>query len=302
MIKAAWKILDGSDSPTRFHTMLSYVYTPPSESPEDSSRDMLEDKRLALVGLRHVVHKTVSDPAAGCGRRTSTSITIPPWIEVKAGKLQGPLQLLQPRVRQNETLPAINTMPLRSCKPEVNSPSQTASPAKSARVIGLQPDAQKLNDSYRDLLTGTVWYNYRLISTQWPTKSNDPTDPTGAPGSRVPSKQRRWRRTFKRPRAQRFLGCARCHNIATDTACKNADFTYILSRAKVSKSARMNTDSIGICSFRSQASSPASPHPEAGTGGGSQRTAAQERVVASRLKKNTPQAAETLPTSTCCCQ
>jgi len=26
--------------------------------------------------------------------------------------------------------------------------------------------------------------------------------------------------------------CIRCHNIATDTAQKNADFTYILSRAK----------------------------------------------------------------------
>jgi hypothetical protein len=224
MIKAAWKILDGTDSPTHFHTMLAYVYTPPSDNPKIAASCV--KKTLALVGL-HVVHKTVSDPQWVWS--TYEHIDNDPTAdEVKAGTVQDHYNYYNRAC--NTTKCPVNTVPPRPWNPN-QQPFPDGFTSQIARVIGLQPDAQKLNDAYRDLLAGTVWYNYRLISTQWPTKSNNPTDPTGAPAPQFLANTTM--ETYIQGRVPNVSSsCIRCHNIATDTAQKNADFTYILSRAK----------------------------------------------------------------------
>src|SRR6185503_7331521 len=42
-------------------------------------------------------------------------------------------------------------------------------------------EVTSLNKSFQGLLKGTVWENYMLLTTQWPSDFASKTDPTGAP-------------------------------------------------------------------------------------------------------------------------
>ncbi len=74
MVKASWKVLDGNDNPSSFHTVDALVYTPgnsdPSKGPVVAESCVAEP--VGLVGCG-IVHKTTSAPR---GRVWSTSSTL----------------------------------------------------------------------------------------------------------------------------------------------------------------------------------------------------------------------------------
>ncbi|POG10047.1 hypothetical protein BGP84_10030 [Pseudomonas putida] len=66
-------------------------------------------------------------------------------------------------------------------------PSKKATPSQIVREIPLTAATHQLNAQWQGALKGTVWANYQLISTQWPTDPADnceipsPTNPLGTP-------------------------------------------------------------------------------------------------------------------------
>ncbi len=48
-------------------------------------------------------------------------------------------------------------------------PKEQRKPVQVSRVTPIPKDTQAMNGRYQDLLRGTVWQNYQLVATQWPT-------------------------------------------------------------------------------------------------------------------------------------
>ena len=90
-----------------------------------------------------------------------------------------------------------------------------------------------MNASFQGLLKGTVWANYMLISTQWPTNATSKTDPTGLPAPTYLANTTL--ETYIQGKVpQSSSNCIACHNNATTlhTPATPSDFTYILENAK----------------------------------------------------------------------
>jgi hypothetical protein len=60
---------------------------------------------------------------------------------------------------------------------EQNRPVDNPDPVQVVRVMPVHPSTRATNDHYREALAGTVWANYRLVVTQWPTQTKDPSKP-----------------------------------------------------------------------------------------------------------------------------
>lgn len=220
MIKAAWKVLAASDDPTRFHTIVAFVYTPPSTTPRIA--ESCTKQTMALVGL-HVVHKTESEPQWVWS--TFEQIDNDPTSgEVSSGSLQAHYNFFDPRCGVQCVA---NRPPPRPWNPNIQ-PFPAGFKSQIERLLGTTPDVDALNSSFQGILT-KPWSSYRLISTQWPTRQN-PTDPTGNPAPVILANTTM--ETYIQGRVpQSSSSCIRCHNIAVDKASKSSDFTYILERA-----------------------------------------------------------------------
>ena len=90
-----------------------------------------------------------------------------------------------------------------------------------------------MNAAFQGLLKGTVWANYMLISTQWPTNATSPTDPTGAPAPTFLANTT-LETYIQGSVPQSSSNCIACHNNATTlhAPATPSDFTYILENAK----------------------------------------------------------------------
>jgi hypothetical protein len=86
-------------------------------------------------------------------------------------------------------------------------------------------EAQKL---LRSVNPKSVWANYQLISTMWPT---DPKQPFGAPAP--PFLANTTLETYIQGTVPNVSSnCIECHNNATMTVPVASDFTYVLQRAQ----------------------------------------------------------------------
>ncbi len=77
----------------------------------------------------------------------------------------------------------------------------------------------------------SVWLNYELVSTQWPTNASSRIDPTGVPAPSFLANTT-LESYIQGEVKQTSSSCMACHNNATTTAGKSADFTYLLQRAQ----------------------------------------------------------------------
>lgn len=237
MVKAAWKILNAStDDPSRFHTTRALVITP---GPEETCAE----QTVGLVGL-HIGHKTQASPQ---------------WIwstfeHVDNAPVQG--EVLAAGAQYNYFQPdcddcnAVNTPPPQPWNIDEEPLSDNARKSQVERAIALSEDTKKLNTKVQSALGDSVWANYHLISTQWPT------DASGA-NQQQPSAQNGWCSGLNRVDgtgnpAPSFLAnttletyiqgtvpqasssCIHCHLNATMAAGLNnfSDFTYLLERAQ----------------------------------------------------------------------
>lgn len=110
------------------------------------------------------------------------------------------------------------------------------------REIPITAATQQLNAQWQGALKGTVWANYHLISTQWPTAPADdcqvpsPTNPLGTPAPNFLANATL--ETYNQGTTpQASSSCMECHNNATTRVTQSprtsfADFTFLLERAQ----------------------------------------------------------------------
>jgi hypothetical protein len=158
-VKAAWKQLGPGDDATKFYTVVATLIDP-------VTGDQILDVTMGLVGL-HIITRTNSAPQ---------------WVwstfEHVANAPDAPTSDAQPPPPPAGSHFNFNdptkTQPASGYgfQPQNTQPVADPQPTQITRVLNnpLINDqwTQCLNSTMQANLTGTVWANYRLVTTQWP--------------------------------------------------------------------------------------------------------------------------------------
>lgn len=219
MVKAAWVKMGEKFDAKKFHTSTALVYNNPAENQGTKGSCSLET--VGLVGL-HIAHKTKSEPQWVWS--TFEHIDNAPTT----GELIKKTQYNYFDITCTDC--KVNQPPDRPWNPAI----PFTKPSQVERVIPITEDAKLLNRRYQAALAkavpGSVWVNYQLISTQWPTAATNPTDPTGIPAPSYLANTTL--ETYIQGQVrQTSSSCISCHNNATTTDGMFSDFTYLLQRA-----------------------------------------------------------------------
>lgn len=234
MVKSAWKVISAADK-NRFHTQTVLVYTPASQNPKYPAS--CSTKLMGLTGL-HIGHKTNS--ASQWLWSTFEHVDNAPTEEdVASKKFKAKYNYYNPKCSAAKCPP--NQVPPRPWNP-------TKVSAFRSQVVRMNmfkgnefafTSAAARNADALKLLLGvsnnSVWKNYELISTMWPTNTGQcqatPGDPLGTPAPNFLAN------TTLETYIQGMVpnvssNCIECHNNATMTTPVPSDFTYILQRAQ----------------------------------------------------------------------
>jgi hypothetical protein len=171
MLKVSWKILsDGDPQAKTFHTVQALVLTPPIPN---AAAQKCFPETLGLIGF-HAVHKTASRP-----QWIWTSFehvkNVPDSDEVKhPEELNSTYNFYNKDCKGACT---VNATPPRPWDPDPNPPPKRELKFRpddsfKSQIVRetVQTDAAKhMNAIFQSMLKGTVWENYMLISTQWPS-------------------------------------------------------------------------------------------------------------------------------------
>ncbi len=246
MIKTAWRLLTDQDDASRYYTIRAHVYTPPVGDDPASCRT----QTVGLVGL-HIGHKTQ---------------TLPQWVwstfeHVDNAPTEGEVDPSRSysfyRHDRADCDGCTNAPPPQPWNPH-NAPVPPDRQSQVVREVPISPVTQRLNAAVRPLLAGSVWANYELVGTQWPTQASD----SGQSGF-VPSAASNWCMPLNRRRQdgvpqptvlanttletyiqgtdpQTSSSCLNCHLNATIAGPREggttrnlfSDFTYLLERAQ----------------------------------------------------------------------
>ncbi|KMM82922.1 hypothetical protein SAMN04490203_1834 [Pseudomonas taetrolens] len=235
MVKASWKVLDGNDRPGSFHTVAALVYTPGNSDPNKGPvvAESCKAEPVGLVGL-HIVHKTSSAPQWIWS--TFEHVNNVPEKTTPVSERTGPY-LFYNASSQAE----VNQPPPRPWNPQVK-----ATPSQIVREEPLTDATKSLNSTYQTLLRtvnpDSVWANYQLISTQWPTLTGQPpcqiskTVPLGKPAPAFLANAT-LETYIQGTVPQASSSCIACHGNAATHVTESprtsfADFTYLLERAQ----------------------------------------------------------------------
>ncbi|MBZ5493960.1 MAG: hypothetical protein LAO76_23815 [Acidobacteriia bacterium] len=224
MVKTAWKMISPADK-ARFHSEKVLVYTPASENPKYPARCTIQT--AGLVGM-HIGHKTQAAPQWLWSTFEHVD-NVPTDAEVKSGKLKASYNYYNPKCKACK----MNQVPPRPWKPTMVSTfhsqivrmNQFNFPIYAASAATRNVDAQK---QLKGVNPKSVWQNYELISTMWPT---DPKQPFGAPAPTFLANTTL--ETYIQGTVPNVSSnCIECHNNATMTVPVPSDFTYVLQRAQ----------------------------------------------------------------------
>jgi len=165
MLKVSWKILSSSEIEAKnFHMVKALVLTPPILN----AARMCLPETLGLVGF-HAVHKTASRP-----QWIWTSFehlkNVPDKDEVTAKKFNGPYNFYSVNCKDGCTE---NATPPRPWDPdpalELKFRRDDSFKSQIVRETPLTPATKNMNAIFQSMLANSVWKNYMLISTQWPS-------------------------------------------------------------------------------------------------------------------------------------
>lgn len=234
MVKAAWKVINPADK-SRFHTQTVLVYSPASQNPKYPAS--CSTKTMGLVGL-HVGHKTNS--AAQWLWSTFEHVdNVPTEADVASGKLKAKYNYYDPKCPASKCPP--NQVPPRPWNPTKVSAFHSQIVRMNmfkGNEFAFESAAARNADALKLLLgvsSSSVWQNYELISTMWPTNTGQcqasPGDPLGTPAPNFLAN------TTLETYIQGMVpnvssNCIECHNNATMTTPVPSDFTYVLQRAQ----------------------------------------------------------------------
>jgi hypothetical protein len=235
MVKSSWKVIQERDKP-RFHSEDVMVCSPASVNPKHPASCKVQT--MGLVGL-HIAHKTKS--ASQWLWSTFEHVdNAPTDEEVKTGNLKAKYNYYNPQCKAADC--PVNQIPPRPWNPAEISKFHTQVvrndlfnlPIYAASASARNADAEKLLASVNPK---SVWQNYKLISTMWPTNPGScaavPGDPLGTPAPTfLANTTLETYLQHKRPQPNVTSQCILCHNNATMTVPVPSDFTYILQRAQ----------------------------------------------------------------------
>jgi hypothetical protein len=167
MLKVSWKILSPEEIQAKnFHMVQALVLMPPSPDPKAERRCLAET--LGLIGF-HAVHKTVSRP-----QWIWTSFehvrNVPDRDEVAANKFDGPYNFFNVNCKGDCTP---NATPPRPWDPEpaleLKFRKDDSFKSQIVRETPLGHATANMNKVFHSMLQDTVWTNYMLVNTQWPS-------------------------------------------------------------------------------------------------------------------------------------
>jgi hypothetical protein len=165
MLKVSWKILTPEEIAAKnFHMRRALVLMPPGDK-----RPCL-DRTLGLIGF-HAVHKTVGRPQwiwTSCEHVKN----VPDRNEVRANKLDSSYNFFN--VKCKADCPAENATPPYPWDPdpalELRFRQDDSFKSQIVRETPLTDAAKNMNAVFHSMLPAkSVWQNYMLLSTQWPS-------------------------------------------------------------------------------------------------------------------------------------
>jgi len=231
MIKASWKVLGTGDDPAKFHTITGLVFTPGVKG-----RDGTCVKRtLGLIGF-HVGHKTRFNPQ-WVWTTFEHVRNVPDEADTSdRKKLSGRFNFFNADCDIGQC--PFNQTPKGRWDPAVQ-PFPGGFRSQIVRVIPVTTDAAAINAKSQAVgkVKESVWANYMLVSTQWPTDRANQIDKSGVPAPTFLANTTL--ETYSQGRdPQASSSCIGCHLNATtaragdsDEQVKSSDFTYILEKA-----------------------------------------------------------------------
>jgi hypothetical protein len=166
MLKVSWKVLDWPNERQNFHTIDALVLMP--RDLNEPGKPPCLRKTLGLVGF-HVGHKTE-------GRRQWiwTSFehikNVPEQREVDNKQEQGPYNFY--KVGCDTRQCRVNQTPPTPWEPTYKNGLKfhdSKFRSQITRVVALTDETKQMNDQFQRIVGNTVWKNYMLLSTQWPS-------------------------------------------------------------------------------------------------------------------------------------
>lgn len=144
-VKSAWRILTDKDKKERFYTVEAEIKPPKGE------------KYKALVGLvgLHLTYKAKNHPQ-WIWATFEHEDNAP--VQVKDGSKP----VVKPGVQYSYYNPKCS---LEDCPP--NQSTKYPKPTQLTRRTDIRAEAASSNQKWQQLLKGTVWENYMLVTTQW---------------------------------------------------------------------------------------------------------------------------------------
>ena len=263
-IKAAWKVLSGSDDPKTFHRIDTWLYDSGDE--DDGIPPSCSLETVGLAGF-HIVHRTYSAPQ-WTWATFEHGDNAPQYNEVRSGILpKSRYSYFDVNCVKNRC--AYNQLPEHPW----NAAAAEREPVQVVRagVFGLYAEAAneryQHGESETTPVPGSVWENYYLVGTQFPTILGSPSQkdgmypinpayPDGEPaarflantlietyiqgfgsdsdevttnGNRIPAQDR----AGIGGGAERMTSsCVGCHGDAVQTTGLDANYVYMLNRAQ----------------------------------------------------------------------
>jgi hypothetical protein len=238
MIKASWKVLGPGDDPKTFHTLDALVYIPKRDNPK--SEATCAPKKLGLIGF-HVGHKAQFAPQ-WVWTTFEHVRNVPEQKDVTLHRnLLSHYNFYDPACDTTKCPVNMTPPPPTPWDPRVQ-PFPNGFKSQIVRVIPVTDDVVKINALSQSVagLKGTVWENYMLVSTQWPTDFANINEKTGVPApTYLPNSTLETFSQGEVPLAS--SSCIACHLNATTNPNVPAgkkkeaiasDFTYILEKAQ----------------------------------------------------------------------
>jgi hypothetical protein len=232
MLKVSWRILDPSRDKTlmdQFHTADALIYFP--GPPATKTGPVCIAKTLGLVGF-HVGHKTASAPQ-WVWTTFEHLRNAPDQKQVAGNDLHPPYSFYDSACAQC----SVNQTPSRPWDPPASLKFHSNDRSQVVRTKIL-PDpvideVAELNRGFGALLKGTVWENYMLVATQWPSDHKSEIDCNGVPAPTFLANTTL--ETYSQgvePIAS--SSCMACHGNATTrhVPATASDFTFILEKAQ----------------------------------------------------------------------
>jgi hypothetical protein len=221
-IKAAWRILNNSDSPAvraRYYVTKALVFDPDATTKQ--GKVVCTPQDIALTGF-HIVIKTKLRPQWIWSSFEHVDNVPPKTTEPDAANVPAPYSY-------NSGMPPQQLDPKKAptAISVTNPPESNPKPMQVVRLLPIRKETMKRNLDYWNLpeVRGTVWANYMLVMTQWPT-TTAPEKPSND-GGPFPNDTSATLANTTMETYQQKNSCIGCHQEVSNS--KGRDFVAFMS-------------------------------------------------------------------------